>query len=222
VTPFLEERFTVVALDRRGRGASTDTEPYAVEREAEDVAAVAEWAGGPATVMGHSYGAICALEAALRTAAIARLVLYEPPVPVGLELVSPTVRAEVASLIERGLLEEALLVFFRKVVRLPEGQIEVLRAHPAWSARVAAADTLGREMAIEAGYRPDPDRLRTLTTPTTLLLGSDSPAALKEATARVHALLPRSVVVEMAGQQHVAMDMIPEEFAHLVAGAAAP
>ena len=64
VLPALEERFTVLAIDRRGRGQSGDSDDYALEREFEDVAAVVEWAGEAVHVLGHSYGGICALDCA--------------------------------------------------------------------------------------------------------------------------------------------------------------
>ncbi|MBD0283128.1 MAG: alpha/beta fold hydrolase, partial [Thermoleophilaceae bacterium] len=79
VLPALAERFTVLAVDRRGRGGSGDADAYALEREFEDLAAVVEWAGEGVNVLGHSYGGVCALEAALRTDRIRKLVLYEPP-----------------------------------------------------------------------------------------------------------------------------------------------
>src|SRR5918997_3847853 len=67
VLPAFEERFAVYAIDRRGRGGSGDSEDYTIEREFEDVAAVVDSVGEPALVLGHSYGALCALEAALLT-----------------------------------------------------------------------------------------------------------------------------------------------------------
>ena len=67
VLPALQERFTVLAIDRRGRGRSGDAATYAIEREYEDVAAVVEWAGEHVSVLGHSYGGVCALEAARLT-----------------------------------------------------------------------------------------------------------------------------------------------------------
>src|SRR5579859_2396645 len=76
--PGLTSRFTVFAYDRRGRGDSGDTQPYAVEREVEDIAALIAAAGGAASVFGHSSGAVLALEAA-RSLAITKLVVYEPP-----------------------------------------------------------------------------------------------------------------------------------------------
>ncbi|SRX96138.1 putative hydrolase or acyltransferase of alpha/beta superfamily [Natronococcus occultus SP4] [Mycobacterium shimoidei] len=91
VTPTLAQRYSVHAMDRRGRGLSTaEAEPYSLAREAEDVAAVAEAVGGDVYVIGHSYGALAVLEAALITSAFRRIMLYEPPIPSpGLEVTSP-------------------------------------------------------------------------------------------------------------------------------------
>src|SRR5436190_5786548 len=91
IMPALERHFTVYACDRRGRGASGLGEPYAIEREFEDVAAVVDGIGGPVDLLGHSYGAICALEASRLTPHLRRLVLYEPPVPAGLPIYSAEV-----------------------------------------------------------------------------------------------------------------------------------
>src|SRR5687768_11521084 len=79
VLPALEQRFTVLAIDRRGRGRSGDADNYALQREFEDVATVVEWAGEGVNVVGHSYGGVCALEASLLTNRIQKLVLYEAP-----------------------------------------------------------------------------------------------------------------------------------------------
>ena len=73
----LERQFTVYAMDRRGRGGSGDSADYELRREAEDVAAVIDSIGGCVNVLGHSHGALCALEAALLTAQLRRLILYE-------------------------------------------------------------------------------------------------------------------------------------------------
>jgi pimeloyl-ACP methyl ester carboxylesterase len=85
VVPKLQERFTVFAMDRRGRGASGDSGGYALEHEAQDVAAVIEDVAGAGKeyLLGHSYGAIVCLEALVLTDRIEKLILYEPPVPVG-------------------------------------------------------------------------------------------------------------------------------------------
>ena len=82
ILPLLEQDFSIYALDRRGRGESGDASEYSLEREFEDAVSVVDAIGGPVNVLGHSLGGICALEAALRTKNISRLILYEPPLPV--------------------------------------------------------------------------------------------------------------------------------------------
>src|SRR3712207_346721 len=80
VLPALEGRYTVYAVDRRGRGGSGDAEGYALEREVEDVASVVDAIGEPVNLLGHAYGALASLEAALLTPNVHKLVLYEPPI----------------------------------------------------------------------------------------------------------------------------------------------
>ena len=89
VLPAFEQHFTVNAVDRRGRGGSGDAEDYAVDREFEDVAAVVDSVGESAILLGHSYGALCALEAARLTRNVGKLVLYEPGIEVAGEQIYP-------------------------------------------------------------------------------------------------------------------------------------
>jgi pimeloyl-ACP methyl ester carboxylesterase len=115
VLPLLESRFTVYAIDRRGRGASGDTAPYAMEREFEDVAAVVDDIGEPCHLLGHSFGAICALEAACRTPNLRKLVLYEPPIPTpGHDAFEPAALERLQHLLDAGDPEGVLTVFFRR------------------------------------------------------------------------------------------------------------
>lgn len=216
VTAGFEARHTVYAMDRRGRGGSGDAGTYSLAQEGEDIVAVAREADPPVSLLGHSYGALCSIEAALRMPDLHRLVLYEPPLPLGYEIVAPAVRAKLTGLLERNELEEALVVFFREVVHVPEPQLRVMQEHPVWAARVAAAPTIAREIRWESEYRLNLDRLATVTVPTLLLLGGDSPRYFREATRQLHAALPNSRVHELAGQQHIAMDMIPDEFVEIV------
>ena len=211
-----EERFTVYTVDRRGRGSSGDAIAYSLIQEADDIVAVLDRIGTTVNLLGHSYGALCCIEAALRTRRLRRLVLYEPPIPAGLEIVPPGTSAKLDQLIERNEREAALCTFFREVVRVPEAQLQVMRSDPAWPARLAAAHTVAREIRFQTGYRLDMQKLQTMRTPTLLLLGEDSPSFFHEATKQLHVGLPDNRIYKFHGQQHVAMDMIPDEFVRVV------
>jgi pimeloyl-ACP methyl ester carboxylesterase len=102
ILPPLEQRFTVFALDRRGRGLSGDSGDYTIELEFDDVAAVVDSIGEPVVLLGHSYGALCSLEAALRTSNVQRLILYEPPIPAGVVIYAPAVIDRLKVLLDNG------------------------------------------------------------------------------------------------------------------------
>jgi len=215
VLPMLEQKFTVYAVDRRGRGQSGDSAVYSIEREYEDIAAVVGSIREPVNLLGHSYGALCSLEAALRVTNLNKLILYEPAISVGVPLYPPDARAKIQALLNSGDREGVLLVFFREVVGMPEHEIAVLRKEPVWAARLAAAHTIPREFADE-DYILDPLRFRNLNVHTMLLQGAESPDFLKAATVAVHAALPSSKIVIMPGQQHIAMSTAPQMFVRLV------
>ena len=210
VLPALEESFTVVAIDRRGRGRSGDAEDYALEREVEDLVAVAESTGEPVNVLGHSYGGICAVEAALLTDRIRTLVLYEPPM--GFLKSPPQVVDRLAALLDAGEREELVAFFMAEVAGLPPDQIELLRSLPAWQARVAVAHTIPREELANREYTFDADRFRDLRVPTLFLEGGDSPEPFKAAGEAMQTALPNCRVAVMPGQRHAAMDTGTELF----------
>jgi pimeloyl-ACP methyl ester carboxylesterase len=212
ISPQLEQHFTVYAMDRRGRGGSTDAADYAIMREAEDVAAVLEAIGEPAFVIGHSYGAVCSLEAALLTSGIRRMILYEPPIPTGLPMYPPGVPDRMQTLIDSGENEKALEVFMGEVVRMPEHELDVYRQLPMWRVRIQLAPTIPREMTIDRAYRFDRGKFGMLEVPTLLLVGEDSSPLFRQATSAVDSALPNSTVVTLAGQQHIAMDTDPDQF----------
>ena len=215
VRPALAENHTVYAMDRRGRGGSGDAPDYDLEREFEDVAAVVDSIDEPVALLGHSHGAICALEAALLTENLRSLVLYEPPIPweiVGPELFSEETVSEMEALLEAGEDEEALVVFMRDLLELTPEQLEELRSAPSWRARVDAAHTLPREERAPFGSEWDPARFAEMTTPTLLLLGGESPQWAEESTEAIHGALPNSRIAVLEGQGHVAMNTAPELF----------
>jgi pimeloyl-ACP methyl ester carboxylesterase len=213
VLPAFEERFTVCAVDRRGRGGSGDSDDYAIEREFEDVAALVDSLREPANVLGHSYGALCALEAALLTRNVLKLVLYEP----GIDLTSegmnpPAVIDRLEALLEAGERDGVVAIMMRELVGATPEVVEHMRSLPAWQARVAAAHTIPRELRAEDAYRFDPGRFKELKVPTLLLSGEDSLDYMAAINKAVDEVLPDTRIVVMPGQGHVAMDTGTEVF----------
>ncbi len=214
VLPALARRFTVYALDRRGRGASGDGPSWSIRQESEDLVAVLEGIGGQVDVVAHSFGAARALEAALLTDRIRRLVAYEPGgvrlpgVPHAPSLVAPRLQR----LVEAGRREEALVAFLQEVLHVPDHELEVLRSQPSWPSRVAAAHTVARELAGSAEHELPFEALRRLTVPTLMVEGGESPEPLRRVAEYLHELLPNSRLAVLPGQQHAAMDTAPELF----------
>ena len=216
IRPTLAGQFTVYAMDRRGRGESGDAQEYALERELADVAAVVESIGETVHLLGHSYGAIVSLESAVQLDDpdhLDALVLYEPPLPVSdLDPDSEAVLAEMEALIETGEREQALLLFFRDVVDAPPTELDALRSAPNWPARVEAVHTVIREERARKAYEFDAAKFAALTTPTLLLVGSETAPFLRQATEALDHALPNSRIVIMEGQAHAAMNTAPELF----------
>ena len=213
VAPLLTDRVRVIALDRRGRNQSGDADRHALELEVDDIEAVLRAIGEPTYVLGHSFGAICALEAARRTTAVDKLVLYEPPL---VEEIPPALEAGLAAIekcVAAGDGEGAVAGFFRGVESLGDDDLAKLRALPSWAARVRAAASIAREMRAVLAYRLAPARFAKLARPTLLLEGAESPGLLKRATRTVGAAIAGSQIVSLPGQRHSAMITAPGMFA---------
>ena len=208
----LAENFTIVLLDRRGRGDSGDGSDYAIEREFEDVAAVVDALDGPVNLLGHSFGAICALEAALLTDSLRKLVLYEPPLAAPHTPAAVEEQARLDTMLEAGDREGVLTAFLQHSVGVPPEAIEQMRQSRTWMERIAIAHTIPRERQAVMEYSLDPSRFRALATPTLLMLGGDSPPVFVESTRLVQAALPACTLIVMTGQQHAAMDTAPDLF----------
>jgi pimeloyl-ACP methyl ester carboxylesterase len=207
VLPTIEKRFSVYAIDRRGRGGSGDADGYAVEREFEDVAAVVDSLGEPVNLLGHSYGAFCALEAALLTRNVRKLVLYDPGIEVaGEEFYPPEIIERMEAMLQAGDRGGVIETTMREVAGLTPEVVEYMRAQPIWQVRADAAHTIPRELRAVKAYRFDSEWFGDFGVPTLLLSGGDSPAALRKAGEAVDEALPDSRLVVMAGQGHSAMD----------------
>ncbi len=213
VRPELERHFTVHAMDRRGRGGSGDGPRYALEREVEDVAAVADAIAEPVFVAGHSLGGLIALEAALHSRWIERVASYEGVFLRGEELVSSDKIARCRDLLAASRTEELLVAFLRDFVQMPERDLAYLRADSsAWKTRLANARTIPRELEAQREYRFDPGRFAGLETPVLLLVGEESPDRERRWADAVASGLPRAGVRLLEGQEHIAMYTAPEAF----------
>lgn len=217
IRPRFEKHFTVTVMDRRGSGGSGDSPEYGIEREFEDVAAVVNALDAPVLLFGHSYGAHCALEAAMRTDKLAGLVLYEPAIfGEGESGVSPEQLERLEALLAAGDREGVVTAFMGEV--LGPDQLEAMKSPPAWPSRVAAAHTLPREIRAEEAYRLAADRVGNLSIPVLLLHGGDSPSFFGGVIAELEKTLPNSRTVVMPGQQHNAMDTGPDLLVGAVLG----
>jgi pimeloyl-ACP methyl ester carboxylesterase len=214
VLPALEKQFTVYTIDRRARGGSGDTEPYALEREFEDIAAVVDAIGQGVSLLGHSHGALCALEAALLTPNVRSVIAYEPAAaPVK---ATDDVMGRIQASLDAGDPEDAVITFVRDVVKMPSHELEQWRTTPVFPARVAVAHTIPREFRAVEDYQFEPERFQHLNVPVLLLLGGDSPPFFRKNIENWHAALPNSRIVVLPGQQHIAMDTAPDLFVNEV------
>ena len=202
----LSSHFTVCAMDRRGHGLSGNSPDYSLQKEAEDVAWVADSRPGMVFVLGHSYGGVSALEAMFLTNRISKLILYEPPVqePVEHDL---AVAGKMERMIKEGAREQAVVTFVTEVVQLSPGEVAAMKARPAWAQLVSTIDAQLRQMHALAAYRFDAARMSTVHQPTLLLLGGDTTSPyLKQAINSLQTSLPNATRVVLKGQQHNAME----------------
>lgn len=208
--PALADRFDLFAIDRRGRGASGDAPAYDIEREYEDVAAVAEAVArerGLAAVdaFGHSYGGRCVLGAATLTDALRRVISYEgAPAAPGTRYGDAALAGELVTLAGAGRNEELLLTFLRRVVGMSSADLAAYQADPVWPRRVAAAHTIARELSVESGADASIERLARVRQPVLQVLGSASLPAFATATRALDARLADGRVAVIEGARHAA------------------
>jgi pimeloyl-ACP methyl ester carboxylesterase len=195
--------FTVYNYDRRGRGDSGDTLPYAVEREVEDIAAVIEAAGGSANLYGTSSGAALAMEAAASGLPIIKLALWEPPYSVAgrpdLPADTSTVYTE---LVEAGRRGDAVEYFMLKVVGLPPEFAAGARQAPWWARQEALAHTLAYDAKVMGDYTIPAERAKAVPVPTVIIDGGASFGFLGETADALADLIPDAQRRTLQGQEH--------------------
>jgi pimeloyl-ACP methyl ester carboxylesterase len=209
----LEPRFTVFTYDRRGRGGSGDTAPYAVDREIEDLEALIAEAGGSASVYGLSSGGVLALEAAARGLPITRLVVFEPPFIVEGSRPRPPedLALQLSELASSGRRGDAVELFITKAVGLPVEAVEQMRNAPMWPGLEEVAHTLAYDTAVVGpGNEVPTERLASVTVPTLVIDSTGSPEWLRRTAQAVADVLPNAHQRTLEGQFH---DVAPEVLA---------
>jgi pimeloyl-ACP methyl ester carboxylesterase len=210
--------FTIYEMDRRGYGESGDAATYAIEDEFDDIAAcLAAVADGPADVVAHSYGALCALEAARRSAQVRRLVLHEPPIAIDPEAYCrPGLVAAMRARIARRDNDGAVTVFATEVLQIPPDELAVMKRLAMWSDVVNGAPVVLRELESAARYKLRPEDFQRWSIPTLLLLGGESPSQYRETAKTLGAALPGSSIRVLPGQHHLGIKMAPALFARAI------
>jgi pimeloyl-ACP methyl ester carboxylesterase len=206
LAPLLAPHFTVFTYDRRGRGESGDTSPYAVEREVEDLRALIELAGGSACVFGHSSGAILALNAAEHGLSIAKLALYEAPLIV--DRSRPSAERDwvrIDAFVAEGRRADALKAFL-KTVGVPGFAVALMRWLPVWAKITAVAHTLPYDGALAREFQraePLPEAVWSkVIVPALAIAGGKSPAWMQNGTRALAAVLSHAAHRTLEGQTH--------------------
>jgi len=205
VRPFvraLEPHFTVINYDRRGRGDSGDTQPFSVQREVEDIAALVK-AEGPSHVFGMSSGAALVLEAAARGVPMLSAIAFEPPYMIGEHLTPARAayEARVTELVAAGRRDDAVKLFMR-TVGVPGLMLAFMRVLPMWKNLRTVAHTLPYDAAALSGFVPPVDRLSGIRVPTLLVFGDKTPQALQDATRFVAKTVPKAKLRSLPKQSH--------------------
>ncbi len=206
----LAPEFTVFAYDRRGRGDSGDTLPYAVEREIDDIAALIAEAGGSAFIFGHSSGAVLAIRAAATGLTVPKLAIYEAPLIIDASR-PPLPRDYVAhlnELVAAGRRGDAVEYFMTAAVMVPDGVVTQMRASPMWPGMESVAHTIAYDgMVMGDSMWGDPTTLNqwtTLAVPTLVLDGGASEPWMRYSTRTLAETLPRAQYRTLEGQNHSA------------------
>jgi pimeloyl-ACP methyl ester carboxylesterase len=221
IAELLAAEFAVHTYDRRGRGNSGDTLPYAVEREIEDLEAVIEAAGGSASLFGLSSGGALAIETAASGAPVSKLAVYE--VPYIVDDSRPPLDADyvphLEELVASGKRREAFAYFMTEAVGMPSEMVEPMLLSPMVEAMEPIAHTVAYDGRVMLGGsmngEPLPTRwTRSVTVPALVMDGGNSPTWLHSAARALVSVLPDVEYRTLEGQDH---NVAPEAVAPVLA-----
>jgi alpha-beta hydrolase superfamily lysophospholipase len=198
----LSANYTVFNYDRRGRGDSSDTLPYAIEREVEDIEAMIETAGGSAHLWGSSSGAALAMIATASGLPVTKLAMWEPPyIPEGVPKPPEDQVQQYETMVAEGRRGDAVEFFMSKVVGMPDEIIASARSQPWWAATEALAHTLAYDARIMADYNAPKDRAANVKVATLVVAGTEVPWMRQTAQTLADAI-PDGHVRILEGQGH--------------------
>ena len=192
---------TVILYDRRGRGESGDTAPYAIEREVEDLAALVALCPAPVTVFGYSSGAQLALLAAASGVSFDRLVMFEPPYRFG-SPVDVSAPGRLAELVAAGRPDDAVAQFQTEMIGLPAEVVAHIRQSPMWPALVAMAPSMIHDATLSTTLAVPTADMLTVTMPSLIVYGADTWPVLRDAAHELAKLMPAARLVEVDAANH--------------------
>jgi pimeloyl-ACP methyl ester carboxylesterase len=213
VAPLLSERYSVVAVDRRGHGDSERGSSHSTQLEADDVCAVIEAIGTPVHLVGHSGGARVALAVSQRCDRLLSMVLYEPPIAA--QHIPGDLPERAEALIRMGDRAAAVEMFLREAACARDEEIAILRSvPPVWEQAMAGVENGPRDIRTFSAERIDVDGLRTVTVPTLIVLGGDQDAPVYlDGLDDIENALPNATRQTIPGQGHFANAFAPNVFA---------
>ncbi|MFH8241557.1 alpha/beta fold hydrolase [Streptomyces sp. G6] len=200
----LAGRLDVTVYDRRGRGASGDTAPYAVEREIEDLAALIEAVGGEASLYGMSSGGALALRAAASGLPVRRVAVYE--VPYAMDDAAARAAAEyterLTETLGQGRRGDAVELFLRHT-GLGEEMIRGARQSPMWAGMESVAPSLAYDDAAMGDSRVPRAAIASIGAPVLALAGGASDAWWHDAARAVAEAAADGTYGTVEGQTHM-------------------
>jgi pimeloyl-ACP methyl ester carboxylesterase len=215
VASLLADRFTGLVMNRRGRSSGHDVTPYSLDAECHDIAAVIAASGADAHIVGHSYGAVCALETARRRAT-GRLILYEPPLPIDGRIVGG-VLTPLRRAVRSGRVDEALTIGLTQLMGIGGEQLAALRATPRWAELLALTPSAVRELEVVDALEIGTDRFAGVSAPTLLLAGTRTAPYYKSAVTALQRTLPDARTQWIEDQGHDAHLNAPAVVAAMIA-----
>ena len=217
-TEHLAEHFTCLVHDRRGRGRSGDDGAYDLSTEVADIAALIAVAGSGAHLLGHSYGALCALAYVEEHGLDGTLVPFEPPLPIGGPVAGdalPGYRALIAAEDLDGATAYGLVHF----VRMPPEGVDFMRQTPVWPSLVALSPTWVRELEQIDALGDDLTHYSAISASTHVLVGTATTPLLRASADALVEVIPQASLTELPGMDHVAHAVNPVAFSAAVQAA---